>query len=34
MKRKIIPGVIDGQQALCCLAPDATVRNAADLMAE
>ena len=24
MKRKIIPGVIDGEQALCCLAPDAT----------
>ncbi|MCB2054368.1 MAG: CBS domain-containing protein [Geminicoccaceae bacterium] len=34
MQRRIIPGVIDGQQALCCLAPDATVRNAADLMAE
>ena len=34
MKRQIIPGVIDGQQALCCLAPDATVKEAADLMAE
>ena len=34
MKRKIIPGVIDGQQALCCLSPDASVAEAADLMAE
>ncbi|MCB1885659.1 MAG: CBS domain-containing protein [Geminicoccaceae bacterium] len=34
MKRKIIPGVIDGQQALCCLPPDASIAEAADLMAE
>ena len=34
MKRQIVPGVIDGQQALCCLAPDATAKEAADIMAE
>lgn len=34
MQRKIIPGVINGEQALCCLAPDATAREAADLMLE
>jgi CBS domain-containing protein len=34
MKRKIIPGVIDGEQALCCLAPDATAFEAATLMRE
>lgn len=32
MKRRIIPGVIDGQQALCTLPPDATAQEAADLM--
>ena len=34
MKRQIIPGVIDGQQALCCLSPSATAKEAAALMAE
>jgi CBS domain-containing protein len=34
MQRTIIPGVIDGQQALCTLPRDATVREAAGLMAE
>ena len=34
MQRKIIPGVIDGQQALCCLPPDATAREAAHMMLE
>lgn len=34
MKRKIIPGVIDGEQALCCLAPGATALEAATLMRE
>ncbi len=34
MKRHIIPGVIDGQQALCTLPGDATAQAAADLMAE
>ncbi len=34
MHRRIIPGVIDGAQTLCTLPPDATVRAAADLMAQ
>ena len=34
MKRQIIPGVIDGQQALCTLTPDSMAKEAADLMAE
>ena len=34
MQRRIIPGVIDGQQALCTLPAEATVQAAADLMAE
>jgi CBS domain-containing protein len=34
MHRRIIPGVIDGEQTLCTLPPDATVRAAADLMAQ
>ncbi len=34
MTRKIIPGVIDGEQALCCLAPGATAFEAATLMRE
>jgi len=34
MKREIIPGVIDGQQALCTLPSDATAQAAAELMAE
>ena len=34
MQRRIIPGVIDGQQALCCLAPDAAAAEAAGLMRE
>ncbi len=34
MERKIIPGVISGEQALCCLTPEARAREAADLMAE
>lgn len=34
MQRRIIPGVIDGQQALCTLPPEATVQAAANLMAE
>jgi CBS domain-containing protein len=34
VKRKIVPGVIDGQQALCCLGPDATAREAAHVMGE
>ncbi len=34
MQRKIIPGVIDGQQALCCLGPEATAREAAEVMRE
>ena len=32
MKRTIIPGVIDGEQALCCLSRDATAHEAALLM--
>jgi CBS domain-containing protein len=34
MKRRIIPGVIDGEQALCCLPPGATARDAATLLRE
>src|SRR4051794_9965882 len=34
MDQRIIPGVIDGQQALCCLGLDATAAEAAGLMAE
>jgi CBS domain-containing protein len=34
MQRKIIPGVIDGQQALCFLPPTATAREAAHMMQE
>jgi CBS domain-containing protein len=34
MQRQIIPGVIDGQQALCTLPPDATAQAAAELMRE
>ena len=34
MQRTIIPGVIDGQQALCCLAPTATALEAALMMRE
>jgi CBS domain-containing protein len=34
MRRTIIPGVIDGEQALCCLPPDATAFEAATLMRE
>ena len=34
MQRRIIPGVIDGSQALCCLPSTATAREAASLMAE
>jgi CBS domain-containing protein len=34
MKRRIVPGVIDGEQALCCLPPDATAHDAATLMRE
>ena len=34
MKRRIIPGVIDGQQALCSLPLAATAQAAAELMAE
>jgi CBS domain-containing protein len=34
MKRKIVPGVIDGRQALCCVGREATAREAADLMRE
>lgn len=34
MQRKIIPGVIDGQQALSCLGPDATACEAAKVMRE
>lgn len=34
MQRKIFPGVIDGQQALCCLSPDSTAREAAHVMGE
>ncbi len=34
MQRKIIPGVIDGQQALCCLPRDATAREAVLTMRE
>jgi len=34
VKRKIIPGVIDGEQALCCLPPTATADEAARLMRE
>jgi signal-transduction protein with cAMP-binding, CBS, and nucleotidyltransferase domain len=34
VQRKIIPGVIDGQQALWCLPPDATACDAARLMRE
>jgi CBS domain-containing protein len=34
MQRTIIPDVIDGQQALCCLAPTATALEAALMMRE
>ena len=34
MKRQIIPGVIDGEQPLCCLPPTATADEAARLMRE
>ncbi|MCB1969917.1 MAG: CBS domain-containing protein [Geminicoccaceae bacterium] len=34
MKRQIMPGVIDGQQALCCVGPDSSAQEAAELMAE
>jgi CBS domain-containing protein len=34
MKRRIIPGVIDGEQALCCLPPGASARDAATLLRE
>ena len=34
MNRKIIPGVIDGEQPLCCLPPAATADQAARLMRE
>jgi len=34
MQRRIIPGVIDGQQALCCLPPSASAREAALMMRE
>lgn len=34
MQLKIVPGVIDGHQALCCLARDATVLDAAETMRE
>lgn len=34
MNRKIIPGVIDGEQPLCCLPPTATADEAARLMRE
>ncbi len=32
MKRRIIPGVIDGEQALCCLPPEATAHEAVLMM--
>ena len=32
MQRRIIPGVIDGRQELCCISPDASVAEAAKLM--
>ena len=34
MQRRIVPGVIDGQQQLCTLSAEATVQEAAELMAE
>lgn len=34
MQRRIIPGVIDGQQVLCTLPPEAMAQAAADVMAE
>lgn len=34
MNRKIIPGVIDGEQPLCCLPPTVTADQAARLMRE
>jgi CBS domain-containing protein len=34
MQRRIIPGVIDGEQALCCLPPTATAHEAALMMRE
>jgi CBS domain-containing protein len=34
MQRKIIPGVIDGRQALCCLPPTAMAHEAATMMHE
>lgn len=34
MQRKIVPGVIDGQQTLCCLPPDASAQEAAAMMRE
>lgn len=34
MQRRIIPGVIDGQQALCTLPPRASALEAAELMEE
>jgi CBS domain-containing protein len=32
MQRKIIPGVISGEQALSCLPPTASAKDAADMM--
>jgi len=34
MRRRIIPDVISGEQALCCLGMKETARDAARLMAE
>lgn len=34
MKRQIVPDVISGEQALCCLASSAFVQEAADTMAD
>lgn len=34
MRRQIIPGVIDGKQALCCLPPEAMAHEAALMMLE
>lgn len=34
MQRRIVPGIIDGQQQLCTLPPDASVGEAAALMAQ
>lgn len=34
MHRRIVPGIIDGQQKLCTLPPEATVLEAAALMRE